>query len=194
MLGSHLRDVLPEVIERLLQPFHRSILLGHFLPQLGGLEQHLHADARLLTFRLEDHRGVKKRTADVVIDDALRRDHLAIDDVVLVIGAVGAVHDEDPFAAGTNIHRLRGGGKSVRTPPLRDVFRRGPGVEYEIPRGVENARRGDLTRGGVRATSFECGVHASSPSSFSIRADIRPAGRSSAPRNGGSDRATRTPL
>src|SRR5260221_10799736 len=42
---------------------------------------------------------------------------------VLIVRSVRAVHHQVPFPAGNYIHRMDGVGKSVRTPPVRYVFR-----------------------------------------------------------------------
>src|ERR1700691_4459712 len=71
----------------------------------------------------EDHGLAELHRLDVVaaavpIDDALGRHDLIEGDAVLIIAAVGAVHDEAPDAARPELEARRGGGKAVPSPPL----------------------------------------------------------------------------
>ena len=84
--------------------------------------------------------------AAVVIDDALRLHDLVEGNAVLIVAAVGAMHDEAPDAARAEIECNGRGGEAVRTPPLRQMLGIGPHRQHQIARRVEHARADDRAR------------------------------------------------
>ena len=93
---------------------------------------------------LELHR-LDVGAAAVTIDDAFGRHDLFVSDAVLVIAAIGAVHDEAPDTARPKVEAHCRRGKTVRPPPLRQMFRIGEGRENEVARRVEFANADDRT-------------------------------------------------
>ena len=72
---------------------------------------------------LENHRLAELHrfhiiAAAVAINDALRRHDLFEGDAVLIVAAIGPVHDKTPNAAGPEIETVSGRGKAERSPPL----------------------------------------------------------------------------
>src|SRR6202042_701032 len=84
----------------------------------------------------ESHR-LDVLAAVVAVDDALGRHDLVEDDAVLIIAAVRAVHDEAPDAARPELEARRGGGETVRPPPLRQMLWIGPRREHQLARRIE---------------------------------------------------------
>jgi hypothetical protein len=101
--------------------------------------------------------------AAVAVDDALRRHDLLEGDAVLIVAAVGPVHDETPDAARAHLEAVRRGGEAVRPPPLRQVFGIGPQRENQIARRSELAHADDRSRIVVKVDAAS-GGHAYSPS------------------------------
>src|SRR5580700_12332970 len=64
----------------------------------------------------------------------------------LIIAAVGAVHDEAPDAARPEFETRRGGGETVRSPPLRQMLGIGPDRKHQLARRVELADTDDRAR------------------------------------------------
>ena len=100
---------------------------------------------------LEDHGLAELHRLDIVaaamaIDDALGRHDLLEGDAVLIIAAVGAVHDEAPDAARAKLEARRRGGEAVRPPPLRQMFCIGPHRKYQLARRVKFANADDRAR------------------------------------------------
>jgi len=97
---------------------------------------------------LEGHRRLKPHGLDIVVramavDQPFGFHDLVVDDLVLIIDAIGAVHDEQPNAARPHVDRASGGREAVRPPPLHQVFWIGPRFEDELTRRVEHARHDD---------------------------------------------------
>src|SRR5262245_1062560 len=88
---------------------------------------------------LRELHGLDVITATVAIDDAFRRNNLIEGNAVLIVVAVGSVHDKAPHAASTEIIGMRCRGEAVRTPPLREMLRVGPDREHQCARRVEYA-------------------------------------------------------
>src|SRR5262249_36685792 len=96
--------------------------------------------------RLRELHGFDVITAVMAIDDAFRRDNFSEGDAVLIVAAVGSMHDEAPYSARTKIIRMRCCGETVRSPPLREMLRVGPHRKHQCARRVEHARADDRTR------------------------------------------------
>ena len=100
---------------------------------------------------LEDYGLAELHRLDVVaaavaVDDALGRHDLIESDAVLIIAAVGAMHDEAPDAARTELETRRRGGEAVRSPPLRQMLCIGPDRKHQFARRVEFADADDRAR------------------------------------------------
>jgi len=80
----------------------------------------------------------------MVEDDPLRDHDFNKNLIVLVIGAVGAVHHEAPVSAGPQVELLEGVGEARRPPPPGETLRVAEGLEHVLPRCVEHARGDDL--------------------------------------------------
>src|SRR5258706_6525154 len=115
----------------------------------------------------------------MIENEPLRLYDLHVHILVLVIDAVGPVHDEPPDAAQLHVHLVNRCRETSRSPPIHDVLRIGPHLEDQLARCIKNAGREDFPIG------CACDGHASSPPSSSTRAGSRPVDRNSAPRSGG---------
>src|SRR5713226_5702144 len=78
------------------------------------------------------------------VDEALRLHDLAVDDLILIVNAIGTVHDEPPNAAWSHVHLGNRGRKPFRPPPLPYVVWICPQLEHDLSRRVEDARGDDL--------------------------------------------------
>src|SRR5262249_56832464 len=136
-------------------------------------------------------------TAVMAVDDAFRRNNFIEGDAVLIVAAIGSVHDEAPYAAGTKIIRLRRGGEAVRSPPLREVLRIGPHREHQCARRIEHARADDRTRVLIEVDAIFYGHDVSLACLVSVGlaapSGSRRGDRAAAPRAGDTLQATRQP-
>src|SRR5687767_4164657 len=76
--------------------------------------------------RLERNDGAKMEGAigiEMVVGNVLGPADIAIDNLVLVIGAVRPVHCETPFAADPKLHSMNSSGEAVRAPPFANIVR-----------------------------------------------------------------------
>src|SRR6516164_2884252 len=110
----------------LLQTFVGAVFLDDAVALGRRWELAAPGDARAATEVLENHRLAELHrfhviAAAVAIDDALRRHDLFEGDALLIVAAVGAVHDEAPNA-GQEIETESGRGEAEWSPPLRQVL------------------------------------------------------------------------
>src|SRR6266542_5904067 len=137
---SRLPQVLLETTQSLLQPLDGPELLDRVVALRGGLEEHPHGQLGLIALPGEGRRHVKARARDMGVDQALRFHDLLIDDLILIVDAIRAMHDEPPHAARPHVHLVNRAREAVRPPPLRDVFRIRPHLEHELSRRIKDAR------------------------------------------------------
>src|SRR6185437_10752731 len=85
--------------------------------------------------------------AVMAVDNAFGIHDFVKGNAVLIIATVRTMHHEAPDAAGAELECAGGGGgETVRPPPLRQMFRIGPGLPHQLARRVEHARSDDRTR------------------------------------------------
>src|ERR1700691_4241918 len=130
------------------------VFLDHAIALGGRWEIETHSQPRPAAKILEnDRHGMLHRldvfTTAVMKDDAFGRHDFVVGDPVLIIAAVGSVHDEPPDATWTHIEAVRGDRKAVRPPPLRKMLGIGPNRENEIARRVEFTDADDRARVGI---------------------------------------------
>src|SRR5712691_9372786 len=85
-----------------------------------------------------------------IVNKALRFHDLDKDDLILIVDAIGTVHDEGPNAARSHVHLVNSVRKAFRPPPLRYVMRICPHLPHELSPRIENARRDDFAIGSAR--------------------------------------------
>src|SRR4029077_7010254 len=100
--------------------------------------------------------------AAVAVDDALGRHDLFEGDAVLIVASGGAVHDEAPDATRPELEARRRGGKTVRSPPLRQMLCVGPQRKHQLARRVKLADADDRARIALQVETI-CGGHVSCP-------------------------------
>src|SRR5437867_8822670 len=110
----------------------------------GSLEEHLKGEPGLAGLLGEGGRHLKLRARHMLEDDPLGFHDLDKDALVLIVDAIGAVHDEAPDATRPHVEVLKRVRKPLRPPPVPQVIRVGPRFEHELARRVEDARGDDL--------------------------------------------------
>jgi hypothetical protein len=147
----HLRQMLRKALKGLIRPLDGPHLLG-LTAFRGRPEEHPQGELGLAALLGEGHRDVKlSRLALFVpavgVDQTLGFHDLDIDDLILIVDAIGAMHDEPPNAPGSHVHLVSSGRKVFWSPPLRHVFRIGPRLEHELSRRIEDPRDDDFPIG-----------------------------------------------
>src|ERR1700674_1340822 len=84
-----------------------------------------------------------------------------------MLGAFWRAHPEAIGAARPEIHLAESHRKPSRAPPAHQVLRLGPGLEHELPGGIEDSRDDEFTLRGFGGGLSSC-VHVSSPLGFSV--------------------------
>src|SRR5580692_3672246 len=146
------RDIVAKARHGLHQALAGAVLLDHPVALGCRWEVAAPGDAGAAAAQiLEDHGLAELHRLDVVtatvaVDDALGRHDLIEGDAVLIIAAVGAVHDEAPDAARPELEARRRGGEAVRSPPLRQMLCIGPHRKHQLARRVELADADDRAR------------------------------------------------
>src|SRR5262245_51590142 len=98
----------------------------------------------------------------MVIANALGHHNFVKRDAVLVVAAIGSVHDETPHSTHTHVEGAGRGGEADRSPPLRQMLRIAPGLEYQATRRIKDACCDDGFGIAIEVDAISCG-HASSP-------------------------------
>src|ERR1700730_14330186 len=137
-----------ETFQSLFCTLDGAILFGHPVAFRSRREEHQHgklgfAAVILESYRYVDLHGLNIVTPGMAVDQPFGFHDLVVDDPILVIDAVGAMHDEPPNAARPNVDRASGGPEAGRPPPLHRVFWIGPRFKDELARRVEHPRRDD---------------------------------------------------
>src|SRR6185436_10384033 len=141
--------MLVETGKMLFAAFEGAMFLDHAVALFSCREHSAHGDPGPVAFGHEGHGGLKADrleillAAAVAVDEALRRHDLEIGDLVLIVAAVRPVHDEAPHATWLHLHLVRGRGEAAGSPPLLHLLRIRPGVEYELPWCIDQARYDD---------------------------------------------------
>src|SRR5580692_6049391 len=162
------RDIVAKARHGLHQTLAGAVLFDHPVALGRRLEIAAPGDAGAPAAQiLEDHGLAELHRLDVVaaavaVDDALGRHDLIEGDAVLIIAAVGAVHDEAPDAARPEFEARRRGGEAVRPPPLRQMLGIGPHRKHQLARRIELADADDRARIALQVEAICCG-HASCP-------------------------------
>src|SRR3989475_10182682 len=191
-LRGHRRQMPLETVQSLISALDRFEFLDH-LVALRGRGKHASNGAQgFAAVVLKGHGYVKllwiALFGSMGVDEALGFRDFHVDDAVLIVHAV-PVHDEAPPPAWLYGDLLSGRREAVRSPPFREVFGIGPRLEHELATCVDDPRDHDLPIRGARGgTICPCG-HVSSLS-FAGCVNSHPGDRSSAPRSGGSPRAS----
>jgi hypothetical protein len=73
------------------------------------------------------------------VDDPFRRDHLAIESLTRINGAVWPAHIKAERAARPRVHFANGACKPSRTPKPRQVYWVGKHLEDKVARRIEDA-------------------------------------------------------
>src|SRR5438034_5597579 len=113
------------------------------IPFPRRLEEHPHGQDGLFGVRGEGRRRLKLRAAGMGVDQALGSGDLVVDDLVLVVDAIRAVHDEPPHATRSHVHLIDGAREPLRPPPSRHVLPIGEHLEHVLPRRIDDARGHD---------------------------------------------------
>ena len=88
-----------------------------------ALKEHVPVDERFFSLRFEAYRSQEFGTAGMFVHYLFMFDDLLKNALVFIIGSVGSMHDQVPFAILPDIHFADGIGKAIRAPPFFDVFR-----------------------------------------------------------------------
>src|SRR5882724_10356942 len=140
--SSHSGQLRLEAVEVLFVRVHGKPL---DLVAFGGrLEEHAKGEPGLAGKLREGRRDLKRGTGDVLEDNPLGLYDLHKDALVLIVGAVGTVHDEPPYPARPHVELLKRARKALRSPPAREMIRVGPRLEHVLARPVEDTRSDDL--------------------------------------------------
>src|SRR3984893_15531241 len=159
--------MLRETFQSLFCTLDGAILFGHPVAFRGRREKPLHGELGFAVVIFEGHRHLKLHGLDIsapamAVDQPFGFHDLFVDDPILVIDAVGAVHDEPPNATWPHVDRANGGGEAMWPPPLHQVFWIGPRFKDELTRRVEPAGGDNRPRIMPGVEAISC-VHASSP-------------------------------
>src|SRR5258707_14340053 len=111
---------------------------------LSRVEQHAHSDLCPTTFTIEGHSHMKLRAGEMVIDEALGFHDFDKNAVILIVDAIGAVHDEPPCTTRSYVHLVNCGCKAIWPPPLGYMFLLNPGLPHKLSRCVKNTRCDDF--------------------------------------------------
>lgn len=127
--------------------------LGAFL---GRFEKHAPGEPCLAGLLGEGHRHLKPvHWLQMLKDDPLRFHDLDKDALILIVHAIGAVHDEAPEATRPQVERVKSVRKALRPPPMLQVFRVSPRSEHHLARHIQDTRGNDFTiRGCFRGNIF----------------------------------------
>src|SRR5689334_15111248 len=101
--------------------------------------------------------------AVVTVHNAFGYDDFFVGDAVLIITAIGPVHDKAPDAAWPEIERIGRGAEAVGAPPRRQMSRICKGSEYQFARRLKYAAANDRAGVGFQIDVIAC-AHSCSPS------------------------------
>lgn len=102
-------QVLRETAEGLVRALEGSIFLAHRIAFSGRGEDHPHDKLGFAAMSLKGDRRLQRYRLNVfasamAVDQTLRPHDLIVGDPVLVIAAIGSVHDEPSFAARPDVN------------------------------------------------------------------------------------------
>src|SRR6266542_3818498 len=138
LLLSHSGQLGLEAIEVLFVRLHGKPL--DLVAFGGGLEEHAKGEPGLAGKLGEGRRDLKGGTGHVLEDNPLGLHDLHKHALVLIVSAVGTVHDEPPDPAPPHVELLKRARKALRAPPAREMIRVGPCFEHVLARPVIDTR------------------------------------------------------